>query len=156
MSTDHNLLRERRAEADSNRGPSAYQPNALPLGQTGSPSPTVLVQVSLMSSHHATTSTIASISLRCVRNTSEISRRMLAKTHPCNVRTLLSSQAATESSVYHILVKKKVPMSEALSVLATLYEFWSRCFSFDSLTGWWALEAAQNWAQVFPRQLYPL
>ena len=36
MSTDHNLWRERRAEADSNRGPSAYQPNALPLGQTGS------------------------------------------------------------------------------------------------------------------------
>ena len=28
--------RERRAEAVSNRGPSAYQPNALPLGQTGS------------------------------------------------------------------------------------------------------------------------
>ena len=26
---------ERRAEAVSNRGPSAYQPNALPLGQTG-------------------------------------------------------------------------------------------------------------------------
>ena len=25
-----------RAEADSNRSPSAYQPNALPLGQTGS------------------------------------------------------------------------------------------------------------------------
>ena len=25
-----------RAEADSNRGLSAYQPNALPLGQTGS------------------------------------------------------------------------------------------------------------------------
>ena len=36
MSTDHNFWRERRAEADSNRGPSAYQPNALPLGQTGS------------------------------------------------------------------------------------------------------------------------
>ena len=34
--TDHNLWRERRAEVDSNRGPSAYQPNALPLGQTGS------------------------------------------------------------------------------------------------------------------------
>ena len=28
--------RERKAEADSNRGPSAYQPNVLPLGQTGS------------------------------------------------------------------------------------------------------------------------
>ena len=28
--------RERRAEAGSNWGPSAYQPNALPLGQTGS------------------------------------------------------------------------------------------------------------------------
>ena len=26
----------KRAEADSNRGPSAYQPDALPLGQTGS------------------------------------------------------------------------------------------------------------------------
>ena len=34
--TKHNFLRERRAEAVSNRGPSAYQPNALPLGQTGS------------------------------------------------------------------------------------------------------------------------
>ena len=28
--------RERRVEAVSNQGPSAYQPNALPLGQTGS------------------------------------------------------------------------------------------------------------------------
>ena len=36
VSTEHNLRRERRTEADSNRGPSAYQPNALPLGQTGS------------------------------------------------------------------------------------------------------------------------
>ena len=39
MSTDHNLWRERRAEADSNRSPSAYQPNALLLGQTGSQTP---------------------------------------------------------------------------------------------------------------------
>ena len=37
MSTDHNFGSERRAEVDSNRGPSAYQPTALPLGQTGSP-----------------------------------------------------------------------------------------------------------------------
>ena len=36
VSIDHNFWRERRAEADSTRGPSAYQPNALPLGQTGS------------------------------------------------------------------------------------------------------------------------
>ena len=36
VSINHNLFRERRAEAVSNRGPSAYQPNALPLGQTGS------------------------------------------------------------------------------------------------------------------------
>ena len=35
-STDHNFWRERSTEADSNRGPSAYQPNALPLGRTGS------------------------------------------------------------------------------------------------------------------------
>ena len=33
---DHNLLKKRRAEAESNRGPFAYQPNALPLGQAGS------------------------------------------------------------------------------------------------------------------------
>ena len=36
VSTDHNFSRERKAEADSNRNPTAYQPNALPLGQTGS------------------------------------------------------------------------------------------------------------------------
>ena len=36
MSTNHNFWRERRAEAVSNRGSSAYQPTALPLGQTGS------------------------------------------------------------------------------------------------------------------------
>ena len=30
------FLRERRSKAYSNRGPSAYQPNASPLGQTGS------------------------------------------------------------------------------------------------------------------------
>ena len=29
ISTDHNYWSERRAEADSNRGPSANQPNAL-------------------------------------------------------------------------------------------------------------------------------
>ena len=36
VSTDHNFWRQRRAKVDSNRGPSAYQPNAVPLGQTGS------------------------------------------------------------------------------------------------------------------------
>ena len=36
VSTNHNLFEEKRAEAVSNRGPSAYQPNALPLGQNGS------------------------------------------------------------------------------------------------------------------------
>ena len=38
VSTNHNIFEERgRAEAVSNRGPSAYQPNALPpLGPTGS------------------------------------------------------------------------------------------------------------------------
>ena len=37
VSTDHNFWRKRRAEADSNQGPSAYQPsNALLLHQTGS------------------------------------------------------------------------------------------------------------------------
>ena len=37
VSTNHNLFEEKgEAETVSNRGPSAYQPNALPLGQTGS------------------------------------------------------------------------------------------------------------------------
>ena len=36
VSTNHNFCRERRAGAVSNRGPTAYQPTALPLGQTGS------------------------------------------------------------------------------------------------------------------------
>ena len=37
VSTERSFSSERKAEADSNRGPSAYQLNALPLGQTGSP-----------------------------------------------------------------------------------------------------------------------
>ena len=36
VSADYNLWSERRAEADSNSGPSAYQPTTLLLGQTGS------------------------------------------------------------------------------------------------------------------------
>ena len=36
MSTNHNFWRERRAEADSYWGPSAYQPNTLSLDQTSS------------------------------------------------------------------------------------------------------------------------
>ena len=34
MSTDCNFLKGKRIEADSKRGPTAYQPNALPLGKT--------------------------------------------------------------------------------------------------------------------------
>ena len=37
VSTNHNLFEEKgEPEAVSNRGPFAYQPKALPLGQTGS------------------------------------------------------------------------------------------------------------------------
>ena len=36
VSTNHNLLEEKGEPVVLNRGPSAYQPNALPLGQTGS------------------------------------------------------------------------------------------------------------------------
>ena len=36
VSTDHKCRKERRPEVNSSRGSSAYQPNALPLGQTGS------------------------------------------------------------------------------------------------------------------------
>ena len=38
VSANHNLFEEKgEPKAVSNRGPSAYQPNALPLGHTGSP-----------------------------------------------------------------------------------------------------------------------
>ena len=47
---DHNFCRERGAEANSNRSPSAYQPNALPLGQTGSQNGFLVVKCCLMSS----------------------------------------------------------------------------------------------------------
>ena len=40
--TDHNFSRERRAEADSNRGPSAYRPEALSIDQTSSHSDSVI------------------------------------------------------------------------------------------------------------------
>ena len=48
---------KRRAEAVSNRGPSAYQPTALPLGQTGSHrecylSLTVFIRLALITSHN--------------------------------------------------------------------------------------------------------
>ena len=35
LSADHNFGREGRAGVESNQSPSAYQPNALPLGQAG-------------------------------------------------------------------------------------------------------------------------
>ena len=38
------------AEADSNRGPSASQPNALPLGQPGSPMLRVMIMWDLLPS----------------------------------------------------------------------------------------------------------
>ena len=36
MSINHNLLKRKESRSGSNRGPSAYQPSALPLGHTGS------------------------------------------------------------------------------------------------------------------------
>ena len=42
VSTNHNLYDEKGAGAVSNRGPSAYQPNALPLGHTGSLAPELM------------------------------------------------------------------------------------------------------------------
>ena len=36
LSTDHNFWKEREAKVELNHGPSAYQPNTLPLNQTGS------------------------------------------------------------------------------------------------------------------------
>ena len=50
VSTSHNFRKERTAQAVSNRGPSAYQPTALPLGQTGSLSSPPLAPVFLFTS----------------------------------------------------------------------------------------------------------
>ena len=66
VSTDHNFSRARRAEAESNRGPSACQPNALPPGQTASHNlwcATVLsASVSLSALHRAHTHSSANAS----------------------------------------------------------------------------------------------
>ena len=49
MSTDHNLFQEKgRAEAESSRGPTVDQPNALALVQTGSQLIVVLIAVWLL------------------------------------------------------------------------------------------------------------
>ena len=42
LSVNHNLWGERRDKVESNWGPSAYQPSALPLGQTSSHYPLTL------------------------------------------------------------------------------------------------------------------
>ena len=47
VSTGDNFWSERRVEAVSNRGPSAYQPNALPLGQTNSQNSLIVIIVSV-------------------------------------------------------------------------------------------------------------
>ena len=47
VSTDYNVCRKRTAEADSNQGPSAYQPEVLSLGQTGSQSVFFFLQMML-------------------------------------------------------------------------------------------------------------
>ena len=55
VSTNHNLFeeKERSAEAVSNRGPSAYQPTALPLGQTGCLPSAHLLRSSYLGPHHS-------------------------------------------------------------------------------------------------------
>ena len=51
VSTNHNLFEEKgEPKRVSNRGPSAYQPNALPLGQTGSQM--ILFQVQYCNNKH--------------------------------------------------------------------------------------------------------
>ena len=59
--------RERRAEAVSNRGPSAYQPNALPLGQTGSHLPLLLLLIAFIQ-HHSLLSSSLSAHAACNSN----------------------------------------------------------------------------------------
>ena len=60
VSTNHNLFEEKlRAEAVSNRGPSAYQPNALPLGQTCSQSVPSLPPI------HENHTIISGVNVRC-------------------------------------------------------------------------------------------
>ena len=69
MSTDHNFGRERRTKADSNRGPSAYQPNALPLGQTGSRQLVHLFSIQLTYMTHSSMPTFSWTIPRLCRHT---------------------------------------------------------------------------------------
>ena len=46
VSTDHDFWRERRAEAESNRGPSAYHPNAFRLAKQANPTLLALLKQS--------------------------------------------------------------------------------------------------------------
>ena len=45
VSTNHNFLREKRAKAELQQGPSACQPSTLLLGQTGLPLCTFVVRL---------------------------------------------------------------------------------------------------------------
>ena len=60
VSTNHNLFEERKESRSGikQRSASAYQPNALPLGQTGSPSAT-----SFVSTHGASVTSTETIRL---------------------------------------------------------------------------------------------
>ena len=68
LSTDYNFWRERRVEADLNWCSSAYQPNALLLGQTSSRwARSTAVQVNLLLRH---ASPLAALDFNWLRNTS--------------------------------------------------------------------------------------
>ena len=66
--TPHYFRRERRAEADSNQCPSVHQPNALPLGQTGSHKSVGAVSNSVRTTNQAKHIIVFGISRGCTKD----------------------------------------------------------------------------------------
>ena len=112
-SADHNFWRERKAEADSNQGPSAYQPNALLLGQTSSQ----LYIISLFSHLHSSLfplliSLMVSVDVKQQARTWNIDYFLL---HPCII------------DILHIRHKTKVSYGICSICCCCWFYFWPSC-----------------------------
>ena len=129
MSTDHNFWRGRRAEAISNRGPSAYQPNALPLGQTGW---NLLAAVFTLSSHGVSqphTERICSLTLPKRDGANKALRVELSLSSQ-------SKQSATDITGFAGYVDQLSELSE-ISLFTHTSELWNLSFH----THVWALKS---------------
>ena len=129
MSTlNHNLFwRERRAEAVSNRGPSAYQPNALPLGQTGSQKAhNTNDRLIIIAPHASLSAETINRGLQCVNNYTHAKR---SHTHvswrSCSPRQNLMDYGNTKTTLHALKVSES---SLRMSMLNTIQKKKKTCF----------------------------